>query len=70
MPEVQFSSVRIPITNQQWWHNLAEKARPLLMSSSQDDQNQLGCQEKFSAMLLSTKPRSEKTQDPEHCTAS
>lgn len=49
-------------SNQQWWNDPAETARPLLMSSSWDDQNQPGCQEKFSATPLSRKQRSAKSQ--------
>jgi hypothetical protein len=36
-PAVQFSSVRMPKTNQQWWHNPAETTSPLQVSTSQGE---------------------------------
>jgi hypothetical protein len=34
---VQFGRVRIENTNQQWWHYLAETARPPRLSTSQQE---------------------------------
>ena len=72
---VQFSNVRIPNTNQQWWHNPAETARPLpnpheSVRVTRPEQTRADQTRSFLLASLNVVKTSEETRPSKICTAS